>query len=91
MLNWLCSYFTGRRQSVRVDGVLSGWRPVKAVVIQGSVIGPLLFDAYFDKIDCLDIEKSTCVKYADDLILITPMNNGPQLLATQIEVNHLSF
>ena len=50
LLGWLSSYFHDRKQGVKVNQSMSTWRDVKAGVVQGSVIGPLLFIAYFDKI-----------------------------------------
>ena len=49
LLGWISSYLEDRAQSLKVHYSLSSWRSVKAGVIQGSVIGPLLFIAYFDK------------------------------------------
>lgn len=46
-----------------------------AGVVQGSVIGPLLFIAYFDKVAKDHENKNSSVKYADDLLLIRPVNN----------------
>ena len=44
----LLSYLTGRVQSVRVGGAYSDPMPVGSGVPQGSIVGPLLFNAYIN-------------------------------------------
>ena len=90
MINWLRSYFSDRRQRVRVDGCYSTWRPVKAVVVQGSVLGPLLFvAAYIEEVDAANRQGNRCVKYANDLLLIYPINNIQQVQTAQMAVDDI--
>jgi hypothetical protein len=81
LLAWLCSYFYDRKQSVKVNRNISTWRPVRAGVVQGSIIGPLLFIAYFDKVINDKVNAATAIKYADDLILIHPTNSPDDEIA----------
>ena len=74
-MGWLTSHFCDRKQAVKVNNSMSSWRPVRAGVIQGSVIGPLLFIAYFDRVMSDRENGAVAIKYADDLIMLHPMNN----------------
>ena len=46
VLQWMTSFLTGRTQQVLYDGSLSSTPPVFYGVLQGSVLGPLLFTMY---------------------------------------------
>jgi retron-type reverse transcriptase len=64
---WIRDYLTGRSFRVRVDGVFSTEQPISAGVPQGSVLGPILFNIFFNSIhDAIpfDCDRAT---YADDL------------------------
>ena len=61
---WIYSWLTGRRQHVVINGVCSSWENAISGVLQGSVLGPLLFLIYINDIDT-DLCSKIC-KFADD-------------------------
>ena len=46
VLDWLKDWLRERRQCVRVEGELSDWEAVVSSVLQGSVLGGILFDIF---------------------------------------------
>ena len=71
LLSWIREFLTGRMQRVAIDGVLSNPTEVLSGVVQGSVLGPLIFILFIDDItDCMDISEvnpTSCSIFADDL------------------------
>ena len=67
LLKWISAYLTHRTQSVIINGKLSQQRKILSGVIQGSVLGPLLFSLFINDIDqCID-DDIMMIKYADDV------------------------
>ena len=64
LINWIEHWLTDRRQRVVVDGEVSSWKSVLSGVLQGSVLGPILFLVYIN-----DLEEGVTgkiLKFADD-------------------------
>ena len=84
-LLWFSNYLTGRKQCVDIDGVLSDSREINISVLQGSVLGPLLFLCFIN-----DIFEATILAiylFADDTTLIGKddnLNNLISLLNTEL-------
>ena len=62
---WFWSYLTGRSQTVSVDGHLSDHLPVNIGVLQGSILGPLLFMLFLNDLPTV-IESCDMNMFADD-------------------------
>jgi len=72
ILRWICSYLTARQQKVVIGEEESETIPVISGVLQGSVLGPLLFLIYIDDVARVSLsEGSTLVLYTDDMLLYT--------------------
>jgi retron-type reverse transcriptase len=67
---WINSYLTNRSFKVRVNGELSSSRPIQAGVPQGSVLGPILFNIFFNDVLEEIGDKVERALYADDVSLI---------------------
>jgi hypothetical protein len=74
LLTWIEAFLIGRVQRVTIVGHPSDWKPVLSGVIQGSVLGPLLFVIYIN--DFMEGLTSIGFHYADDttLLSINPPN-----------------
>ena len=64
---WIENWLSRRKQMVTVNGASSEWVDVVSSVVQGSVLGPVLFLIYIDDIDyCLGHYEGFMSKFADD-------------------------
>jgi len=67
VLSWLTSFVTGRTQQVAFDGHMSATTSVEFGVLQGSVLGPLLFVLYTAQLSqVVAAHGLTLHQYADD-------------------------
>ena len=66
LLNWFCSYLSGRRHRVTVLGATSKDLPVTSGVPQGSILGPALFLVYVNDLPEVICSNSRVLMFADD-------------------------
>ena len=80
----ICTEFlSDRRQRVVVDGDASEWIPIISGVLQGSVLGTLLFILYTSEM--FELVKNRLFAYADDSTLLTDVRkpaNRPAVAAS---------
>ena len=73
-LKWFQSYLSGRQQYVQIENTKSNMLQVTTGVLQGSILGPLLFLIYVNDMAqaCNNFHG---LLYADDTTLISPLEN----------------
>lgn len=86
LINWIKNYLTHITQSVVLSGVLSLPLPVLFRVLQGSVLGHLLFLLYNDICDAEISNRS----YADDILLYQAVHSPDDYTLLQHDVNALA-
>jgi ribonucleases P/MRP protein subunit RPP40 len=67
-ISWIAAYLSDRKQRVVVNQTKTDWKPVEAGVIQGSVLGPILFLLFIHDINEVIPEGIELEKYADDIL-----------------------
>ena len=64
-LTYIYSYLSYRKQRTKVNGSFSTWAEITVGVHQGSILGPLLFNIYFNDI-FYSISEVNMTNFADD-------------------------
>ena len=67
LLNWIQSFLTDRSQCTRVGHTCSDYVSLSSGIVQGSILGPLLFLLYINDIVELFDSTCSCKLYADDI------------------------
>ena len=92
VLMWLKDWLSGRRQRVRVDGEYSSFEDVLSSVLQGSVLGGILFNIYVDDIDDAVVDQilTAMAKFADDTKVARVVETEEDAAAMQRIIDELS-
>ena len=95
LLNWFCSYLSGRRHRVTVLGATSEDLPVTSGVPQGSILGPALFLLYVNDLPEVISSNSRVLTFADDTKIFReiktlgiPLLSRKTLGSLQLGLNH---
>ena len=73
-LKWLSSYHENRAEMACINGSVSDCHPVLAGVLQGSILGPLLFIIYMT-----DLPNCTTNIYANDTAICVSARNKAEM------------
>ena len=84
---WIRNCLAGRHQLVCINQSYSNWALVTSGVLQGSVLGPLLFLIYINDIDTNIIRKMS--KFADNTKLCNRARNPDDIMELQEDINKL--
>ena len=68
LIRWIANYLSNRQQRVKIGDFSTDWKNVEAGVVQGSVLGPILFILYISDINKYLPTGCSAEKYADDII-----------------------
>ena len=88
-MKWIDAFLCFRQQRVVVNGVKSDWAPVVSGVLQGTVLGPLLFSLHINDI-MSDIESEIRL-FADDCVCYREIKDMEDTLKLLKDIDRLGI
>ena len=84
---WIASFLSDRHQQVTVRGCNSPWAPVSTGVLQGSVLGPVLFIIYINDLPDAVCSSSSIKIFADDTKIYrnVSLSSGSEQLQRELD------
>ena len=82
LIAWIAAWLSTRYQRIKIGLTTTPWLPVEAGVIQGSVLGPILFILFISDINNYIPDRCTLEKYADDILTYIIGEHDPELPQT---------
>ena len=97
-LEWFKSYLSNRKQFVDIDGNFSSELDIITCILQGSILGPILFLCYIN--DLFSVSTALTLMFADDTLglksdhdltnLINSLNSDINKMAVWFKANKLA-
>ena len=78
VINWICSFLSGRGQQCKINGLLSDVIDIGLSIVQGSGTGPTLYIIMKNDL-CSISDVSDIFRYADDTTLLVPQHTNVEL------------
>ena len=88
LLSWIANFLMDRKQFVCIGTKVSNVKPVQSGVIQGSIIGVLLFLLFINDLPDV-VRTSNVLLYADDLKLFKVIKSFLDRLALQTDIDRI--
>ena len=74
LFEWFNDYLKNRQNRVIIEGATSSWCSINAGVLQGSVLGPLLFLIFINDVVQVIVNSEVCL-FADDTLMYVCCDN----------------
>jgi hypothetical protein len=88
-LEWFRSYLSDRQQIVDINGTFSNLRRIKISILQGSILGPILFLCYIN--DLFRVTSFLTFMFADDTFCLKSDSNLRTLIQNvNLEINRMA-
>ena len=88
VLEWIADFLSDRKMQIMVRSEYSEWFDVISGVLQGSVLGPILFLIYVN--DILETVNSNVKMFADDTKIFRTLKNKSDSEILQADLDNLS-